>query len=64
MTTGYAGFMLGITPNAMASMEELTRKYGPAPQAFLTVPIVGGYLNDFVNSLVVTASISLLGLLH
>lgn len=64
MTTGYAGFMLGITPNAMASMEELTRKYGPAPQAFLTVPIVGGYLNDFVNSLVVTASISMLGLLH
>jgi ESS family glutamate:Na+ symporter len=64
ITTGYAGFMLGITPNAMASMEELTRKYGPAPQAFLTVPIVGAYLNDFVNSLVVTASISLLGLLH
>ncbi|BDC52599.1 sodium/glutamate symporter [Bryobacterales bacterium F-183] len=64
MATGFAGFMLGITPNAMASMEELTRRYGPAPQAFLTVPIVGGYLNDFVNSLVVTASISMLGLLH
>lgn len=64
MTSGFAGFMLGITPNAMASMEELTRKYGPAPQAFLTVPIVGGYLNDFVNSLIVTASMSMLGLLH
>lgn len=64
MSTGFAGFMLGITPNAMASMEELTSKHGAAPQAFLTVPIVGGYLNDFVNSLVITSSIGILRLLH
>jgi len=62
--TGLAGFMLGITPNAMASMEELTAKHGPAPQAFLTVPIVGGYLNDFVNSLVITGSIVALRMLQ
>jgi sodium--glutamate symport carrier gltS len=48
----------------MASMEELTSKNGDAPQAFLTVPIVGGYLNDFVNSFVITASIGILRLLH
>ncbi len=64
MCTGFAGFMLGITPNAMASMEELTSKHGAAPQAFLTVPVVGGYLNDFVNSLVITGSIGLLRMLH
>ncbi len=64
ITTGFAGFMLGTTPNAMASMEELTSKHGPAPQAFLAVPIVGGYLNDFVNSLVVTSSIGFLRLLQ
>jgi ESS family glutamate:Na+ symporter len=64
MSTGFAGFMLGITPNAMASMEELASKYGPAPQAFLTVPIVGGYLNDFVNSLVITTFVSGLRLLQ
>lgn len=64
ISTGFAGFMLGTTPNAMASMEELTSKHGPAPQAFLAVPIVGGYLNDFVNSLVVTSSIGFLRLLQ
>jgi len=64
MSAGFAGFMLGITPNAMASMEELTSKNGDAPQAFLTVPIVGGYLNDFVNSFVITLSIGILRLLH
>lgn len=64
MSAGFAGFMLGITPNAMASMEELTSRNGDAPQAFLTVPIVGGYLNDFVNSFIITASIGILRLLH
>lgn len=64
ISAGYAGFMLGITPNAMASMEELTSKNGAAPRAFLTVPVVGGYLNDFVNSLVITASIVVLRLIH
>ena len=64
ISTGFAGFMLGTTPNAMASMEELTSRHGPAPQAFLAVPIVGGYLNDFVNSLVVTSSIGFLRLLQ
>jgi glutamate:Na+ symporter, ESS family len=64
ISAGFTGFMLGITPNAMASMEELTSKNGDAPQAFLTVPIVGGYLNDFVNSFVITVSIGVLRLLH
>ena len=36
-------------------MEELVEKYGPAPQAFLVVPIVGAYLIDFTNALIITA---------
>jgi ESS family glutamate:Na+ symporter len=52
---GFCGFMLGTTANAVASMEELVEKYGPAPQAFLVVPIVGAYLIDFTNSLIITA---------
>jgi ESS family glutamate:Na+ symporter len=46
--------MVGITPNAMASMEELTEKYVPAPHALLVVPLVGAFLIDLTNSLVVT----------
>jgi ESS family glutamate:Na+ symporter len=52
---GFCGFMLGITANAVACMEELVEKYGSAPQAFLVVPIVGAFLIDFTNSLIITA---------
>ncbi len=53
-SSGFCGFMLGITANAIASMQELVEKYGPAPEAFLVVPVVGAFLIDFVNSLVIT----------
>lgn len=54
MSSGFCGFMLGITANAIASMQELVEKYGPAPEAFLVVPVVGAFLIDFVNSLIIT----------
>ncbi len=57
---GFCGFMLGITSNAIASMEELVEKYGPAPRAFLVVPVVGAFLIDFTNSLIITAMANLL----
>lgn len=56
MAAGFCGFMLGITANAVASMDELVQKYGPAPRAFVIVPVVGAFLIDFTNSLVITAS--------
>lgn len=60
MTSGFSGFMIGITPNAMASMEELTRKYGPAPRAMLVVPLVGGFFIDVTNTIVITTIANLL----
>lgn len=54
MSSGFCGFMLGITANAVACMEELVEKFGLAPQAFLVVPIVGAFLIDFVNALIIT----------
>ncbi|MBZ5723656.1 MAG: sodium/glutamate symporter [Acidobacteriia bacterium] len=56
---GFCGFMLGITSNAIASMEELVEKYGPAPRSFLVVPVVGAFLIDFTNSLIITAMANL-----
>ena len=52
---GFAGFMLGITANAMAIMRSLVEKYGDAPRAFLTVPLVGAFFIDFTNALIITA---------
>ncbi len=59
MAAGFCGFMLGITANAIACMEELVEKYGPAPQAFLVVPVVGAFLIDFTNSMIITAMANL-----
>jgi ESS family glutamate:Na+ symporter len=60
MTAGLVGFGLGATSNALASMRELTAQHGPAPRAFLIVPIVGAFLIDFTNALVTTAALNLL----
>jgi glutamate:Na+ symporter, ESS family len=54
MSGGFCGFMLGITANAVASMEELVEKFGPAPRSFLVVPVVGAFLIDFTNALIIT----------
>lgn len=59
MAGGFCGFMLGTTANAMACMDVLTQKYGPAPRAYIVVPLVGAFLIDFTNALVITAAANL-----
>jgi ESS family glutamate:Na+ symporter len=54
MAGGFCGFMLGTTANAMACMDVLVQKYGPAPRAFVVVPLVGAFLIDFANALLIT----------
>lgn len=54
MSGGFCGFMLGTTANAMANMEALVRRYGPAPKAFLVVPMVGAFFVDFTNAIIIT----------
>src|SRR5688572_10520629 len=51
---GFCGFMMGTTANSLACMGVLTEKYGPAPRAYLVVPLVGAFLIDFVNALIIT----------
>jgi ESS family glutamate:Na+ symporter len=53
--SGHIGFGLGITPNAVANMEALAARYGPAPRSFLVVPVVGAFFIDFTNAVVITA---------
>jgi ESS family glutamate:Na+ symporter len=60
MSGGFCGFMLGTTANAMANMEALAEKYGPAPRAFLVVPMVGAFFIDFTNAIIITAFLNLL----
>lgn len=60
MSGGHCGFALGATPNAVANMAALVERFGPAPRAFLVLPIVGAFFVDFTNALVITGGINLL----
>ena len=60
IASGFCGFMLGTTANAMANMEALVERYGPAPRAFLVVPMVGAFFIDFTNALVITGFLNFL----
>jgi ESS family glutamate:Na+ symporter len=59
MGGGLCGFMLGTTANAMANMEALVERYGPAPRAFLVVPMVGAFFIDFVNAVIITVCLNI-----
>lgn len=59
VVSGFCGFMLGITANAMANMTTLTDRYGPAPRAFLVVPMVAAFFIDFPNALLITACLNI-----
>ena len=54
MASGFIGFVLGTTANAVANMRALVARYGPAPRAFLVVPLVGAFFIDFANAFIIT----------
>jgi ESS family glutamate:Na+ symporter len=59
MASGHCGFGLGATPTAVANMKALTRRFGPAPQAFLVVPLMGAFFIDLLNAIVIQGYLSL-----
>jgi ESS family glutamate:Na+ symporter len=61
MASGFCGFMLGTTANAMANMGALVERYGPAPRAYLVVPMVGAFFIDFTNALIITGFLNVWG---
>lgn len=59
MTAGFIGFSMGATSNAMASMDVVSRKYGPSPVAYFAIPMVGGMFIDFINAFANTLMINM-----
>ncbi|MBU5272249.1 sodium/glutamate symporter [Staphylococcus caprae] len=53
MVGGFIGHGLGATPNAMANLDVITKKYGSSPKAYLVVPIVGAFLIDLIGVIIV-----------
>ncbi|MDH4312646.1 MAG: sodium/glutamate symporter, partial [Gammaproteobacteria bacterium] len=50
---------LATTAVAMSVMQTLTERHGPAPLAFLLIPIVGAFFADIANALVLQAYFAL-----
>ncbi|MGD6773976.1 sodium/glutamate symporter [Staphylococcus simulans] len=59
MIGGFLGHGLGATPNAMANLDVITKKFGPSPKSYLIVPIVGAFLIDLIGVTIITIFINL-----
>ena len=53
MSAGFVGFTLGATPTAMANMTAVTQRHGASHVAFLAVPLVGAFVIDLMNAMVI-----------
>ncbi len=59
IAAGQCGFQLGATPTAIANMQAITSRYGASPLAFLLVPVIGAFLIDVSNALVIQGYLAL-----
>lgn len=50
LSAGFVGFALGATPTAIANMTAVTKAHGPAPMAFVILPLVSAFLADLSNT--------------
>jgi ESS family glutamate:Na+ symporter len=50
---------MGATATAIANMQAVANRYGPAPVAFLVVPLTGAFFIDIANALVLTFALTL-----
>ena len=58
-SAAFIGFNMGSTATAMANMQALTAKYGPAPRSFMIVPLAGAFFVDLMNAVILTVVLSL-----
>lgn len=59
LSAGFGGFALGATPTAIANMTAVTKVHGPAPLAFIILPLVAAFFVDIANSLLIRFMITL-----
>lgn len=50
LSAGFSGISLGATPTAIANMTAVTKAYGPAPTAFIILPLVSAFFIDIANA--------------
>lgn len=60
LSAGFGGFALGATPTAIANMTAVTKRHGPAPLAFIILPLVAAFFVDISNSFVIQSILNYL----
>jgi glutamate:Na+ symporter, ESS family len=58
-SAAFIGFNMGSTATAMANMQAIVNKYGPAPQSYLIVPLAGAFFIDLMNAFLLTLILAL-----
>lgn len=53
ISAGFTGISLGATPTAIANMTAVTKTHGPAPTAFIILPLVSAFFIDIANALAI-----------
>jgi glutamate:Na+ symporter, ESS family len=56
---GVIGFGVASMPVAMATMDNITARYGPSPRALLTISLAGAFFVDFANAFVIQSLLAL-----
>jgi ESS family glutamate:Na+ symporter len=64
LVAGQCGFGLGATPTAIANLQAICARYGAAPQAFILVPVVGAFLIDIANAIVISGFVYVIPVLR
>jgi ESS family glutamate:Na+ symporter len=58
-SAAFIGFNMGSTATAMANMQAITAKHGPAPTSYLIAPLAGAFFVDLMNAFVLTLMLAL-----
>lgn len=54
MTVGHLGFSTGAVPVSMTTMKTVCDKYRYSRLAFFVVPVIGGFISNFTNAMIIT----------
>ena len=54
IATGHSGFGLGAVPVSMATMTAVCSSYHYSKIAFFVVPLIGGFISNISNALIIT----------
>lgn len=60
IASGTCGFGMGATPNAIANINALTERFGPAHAAYFVIPLIGAFVVDFLNASILMTFMNLL----